>query len=210
MLTLVLLRHGQTACSVRGSYCGGGCDVTLNDNGRRMADAVSKSLVTQPWAAIVSSPQRRALQTVEPLARALGIEVEVRAGLRELDYGAWDGKTPHQLQPTADYSEWLADPATHAPPGGETANAVAARASRAIEAARRKYHEGRVLIACHKTTIRVILCTLLGIDPALYRARLAQPLGGLTVVSFHDTGPRLDALGDLSHLPIELRGIAGS
>jgi broad specificity phosphatase PhoE len=210
MLTLVLLRHGQTACSVRGSYCGGGCDVTLNDNGRRMADAVNQSLAAQDWAAIVSSPQRRALQTVEPLARTLGIEVEVREGLRELHYGTWDGRTPSQLQSTAEYREWLADPATYAPPGGETATAVAARASRAIEAVRRKSLEGRVLVAAHKTTIRVLLCTLLGIDPALYRARLAQPLGGLTVVSFHDTGPRLDALGDLSHLPSELRGIAGS
>jgi len=210
MFTLVLLRHGQTACSVRGSYCGDGCDVPLNDNGQRMAEAIATLLATQPWAAIVSSPQRRALQTAQPLASALGIEVEIREGLREIHYGAWGGKTPQQLRPTADYREWLDNPAAHAPPGGETAIAVATRASRVIESLRRKHKHGRVLVASHKTTIRVLLCTLLGIDPALYRARLAQPLGGLTVVSFRDTGPRLDALGDLSHLPVELRDIAGS
>ena len=140
----------------------------------------------------------------------LGIEVEVREGLREMRYGTWEGKTPRQLQSATEYQEWLADPATHAPPGGETATSVASRANRVVEAMRRKHPDGRVLVVAHKTTIRTLLCTLLDIDPALYRVRLAQPLGGLTVVTFRDTGPRLDALGDLSHLPVELRGIAGS
>jgi probable phosphoglycerate mutase len=136
--------------------------------------------------------------------------VDLHADLREIEYGDWDGSTPAELDEDPTYRAWLDDPAAHAPPGGETAIAVATRATRAVEELRRRHGDGRILVVSHKTTIRVLLCALLGLDPRLYRVRLAQPLGGLLSVTFTDRGPRLDALADLSHLPPALRGIAGS
>ena len=212
MLSLYLLRHGQTPCSARDVYCGGGCDAALNGIGQRAAEAVAARLAEIPWAELYTSPQRRALQSLEPLARLLQREPRSEPGLAEIGYGSWDGRTPAELTATEGdaYRAWLADPASLAPPGGETAVQVAARALPVVERIRARHAEGNVLLAAHKTTNRVLLCALLGIDLRLFRARIAQPLAGLSIVTFHAEGPRLALLGDVCHLPPELRQARGS
>jgi phosphohistidine phosphatase SixA len=48
----------------------------LDDRGRRQADALVEALAEYDVDRIVSSPYVRCVQTVEPLARARGLEVE--------------------------------------------------------------------------------------------------------------------------------------
>jgi probable phosphoglycerate mutase len=60
------------------------------------------------------------------------------------------------------------------------------------------------MIVSHKATIRVLVCALLGIDVGLFRARIGMRVASVTQFSFRKTGPRLDVLGDIAHLPPEL------
>ena len=48
------------------------------------------------------------------------------------------------------------------------------------------------------------------IPVSLFRARIAQPVGCVTVVEFKKTGPMLKKLGDNCHLPPELRKEEGT
>jgi probable phosphoglycerate mutase len=57
-----------------------------------MAQSFATAYISTPWAAIYSSPRARAISTATPLAMAVKIELQIRAGLAEIDYGAWEGQ----------------------------------------------------------------------------------------------------------------------
>ncbi len=93
--TFVLLRHGETALTPEKRFSGsGGSDPGLSAVGRRQAEAVAASLAARGTVQeIVSSPLRRCRETADTVAARLGLAVRVEEGLRETDFGAWEGLT---------------------------------------------------------------------------------------------------------------------
>jgi broad specificity phosphatase PhoE len=211
-LIIHLLRHGQTALSRDDLFCGSGLDPELTHEGLEMAQAFAATYRAKPWRAIYSSSLRRGITTARPLCDVLGIAMQVRAELNEINYGKWEGakKKDVDKQYHDDYISWLADPAWHAPTGGESAIAVAGRALRVIDEIKQKFDDGNVLIVSHKATIRIILCSLLGIDVGRFRYRLGCPVGSVSMVEFSTTGPLLHTLADRGHLSEALRSLAGT
>lgn len=210
-LQLFLLRHGQTDFSRANRFCGE-IDPPLNSVGLRMADALAAAHGHDPWTAIYCSPRTRALQTATPLSQAARVPIQVDDGLREIAYGDWEGLTHDEAvarYPEA-YEYWANDPASHGTPGGETAFMVAARATPVIGRLRERYASGRVLVVSHKATLRVIVCSLLGMDVRLFRERIAQPVGALTCFDISGRDARLTLHGDVSHLPADLRVLEGT
>jgi broad specificity phosphatase PhoE len=211
-LSLYLLRHGQTELSREDSFCGSGLDPELTPEGLQMAHAFRDVYRAKPWRAIYSSSLRRSIATAQPLSDALGITMQVRADLNEIAYGKWEGQTRASVERGYhdDYVSWLADPAWHAPTGGELAITVASRGLRIVDEIKQQFSGGDILIVSHKATIRIILCSLLGIDVGCFRYRLACPVGSLSVVEFSLEGPLLHSLADRSHLSESLRSLPGT
>lgn len=211
-LILYLLRHGQTALSREDVFCGSGLDPELTPEGMEMAHAFANAYRETEWHAVYSSSLRRTITTAQPLCDALGINLQVRAELNEIAYGRWEGLTKDQVSKEYqdDYANWLADPARHAPTGGETAVVIAQRALQVIEQIQKQNRSGNVLIVTHKATLRIILCTLLGIDVGLFRYRLGCPVGSVSTVEFTSNGPMLKTLADRSHLTEDLRSLRGT
>ena len=210
-MIIYLVRHGQTDGSREGRYCGA-IDIPLNATGLAMAEALASFYAGEPWAAIYASPLQRARQTAEPLCKRTGLPLQVEAGLREIEYGEWEGVLPEEARARDPklFADWEADPGDVAPPGGESGRQIAARAVAALEHIRARHPDGQVLAVAHKATIRVLVCALMGIDVSLFRARIAQPVGCVTVVEFKKSGPMLKKLGDNCHLPPELRKEEGT
>ncbi len=211
-LKLHLLRHGQTELSRDDSFCGSGLDPELTPEGLQMAGAFRDAYRATPWRAIYSSSLRRTITTAQPLCDAVGIPLQVRADLNEIGYGKWEGQTKASVEQEHhdDYVSWLADPAWHAPTGGELAITVASRALRVVDEIKQQFTEGNILVVSHKATIRIILCGLLGIDVGRFRYRLACPVGSLSVVEFSSAGPLLQSLADRTHLSESLRSLPGT
>jgi len=152
--------------------------------------------------ALYVSPKRRALQTVEPAASRLHLEPTVDEGLREIGYGAWEGRKEVEIrehEPDA-YWAWVRDPALHPPPGGEGGFAIAARAMSALERLHASHTQGVVLVVSHKATIRVMICALLGLHIGRFRDRVACPTASLTTFEFGERGAMLVRIGDTTHL----------
>ena len=210
-LTLYLLRHGETAASRTGGYCGR-TDIDLSPVGHQMAEDFATAYQSHPWAGIYVSPMRRTRATVDPLCRAAGLEMRLSDGLRELDYGAWEGRSPHEVNRDhhEDYLRWLADAGWNAPTGGERGIDVGLRAMAVIEEIWREHPDGDVLVVSHKATIRILLCQLLGIDMGRYRDRIHTTVASLSVVEMREHGPLLTRLGDRSHLRPALRDLPGT
>ena len=211
-LTIHLLRHGQTALSREDVFCGSGLDPELTREGLEMANAFAAAYRAKPLRAIYSSGLRRSITTAQPLCDALGLPMQVRADLNEISYGKWEGSSKADVdkQYHDDYISWLADPAWHAPTGGESAIALARRSLGVIDEIKQEFADGDVLIVSHKATIRIILCSLLGIDVGRFRYRLACPVGSVSVIEFSSSGPLLHTLADRSHLSEALRSLPGT
>jgi broad specificity phosphatase PhoE len=209
---LYLLRHGQTALSREDVFCGSGLDPELTAEGLEMARAFANAYRETSWRAIYCSSLRRTITTAEPLCRALGLDLQARAELNEIAYGKWEGLTKEKVNEDYhdDYVSWLADPAWHAPTGGEPARAVARRGLQVIEQIQQQFTDGNILMVSHKATIRIILCSLLGIDVGRFRYRLVCPVGSVSVVEFTANGPILQRLADRSHLSETLLSLPGT
>jgi broad specificity phosphatase PhoE len=210
-LTLYFLRHGETTASRKGGYCGT-LDPELTAEGYQMADDFAVAYQSLPWAAIICSPLRRAVATAEPLCKAAGIRMQLKDGLKEIAYGQWEGKTPDAVNREFhdDYVRWLSDPGWHAPTGGERGVDIARRGSRVIEEIEQAYNSGNVLVVSHKATIRIMLCSLIGIDVGRFRDRISMPVAAVSIVEMASQGPFLRMIGDRSHLREPLRNREGS
>lgn len=210
-LTLYLLRHGQTEYSRSNAFCGS-VDPELTEDGIEMAQTFAVAYQSLEWQAIYASPMRRAIATATPLAEKLGIELELRDGLKEINYGKWEGQTVPTVSSEYhdDYIRWTADPAWYPPTGGELAVAIASRALVVIEEIKQRYSSGNILIVSHKATIRIILCSLLGVDVGRFRFRFGCPVGSVSKVEFGAHGPLLHSLSDRTHLSQRLRTLPGT
>lgn len=151
--TFVLLRHGETALTPQKRFSGsGGSDPELSEAGRRQAAAVAESLAARGTVeAVISSPLRRCRETAQAVADRLGLTVTVEEGLREVDFGAWEGLTFAEARERfpADLQAWLDSP--------RAAPRAAAKASRPPPGASRRPGTGcwpstRVARSCSSRT----------------------------------------------------------
>ncbi|MEU7892388.1 bifunctional RNase H/acid phosphatase [Nonomuraea sp. NPDC049152] len=200
--SLLLLRHGETPLSAERRFSGLG-DAELTANGLAQAAAAARRLAAPPYRidVIVSSPLKRARQTAEAVAGLVGVEVEVDEGLRETDFGAWEGRTFTEIQREwpDELAAWLADPSV-SPPQGESFDEVARRVEEARDRLIERYEGKTVLVVSHVTPIKTLLrLALLAPPEALYRMHL--DLACLSLIDFYADGPAVvKAFNDISHL----------
>jgi probable phosphoglycerate mutase len=201
MLTLHLVRHGDTTQAADGIFSGD-LDPPLTERGREQAERVAQAVRPLGLSALYCSPKLRARTTAEPIARLCELSPTIQDGLREMAYGAWEGRQEVEVRRDEfeAYEAWRIDPALVSPPGGEGAFAIAARALPVVLQARRDHPKGHVLLVSHKATIRVIVCALLGAPLGRFRSHVACPTASITSFEFGDRGPMLVRLGDVHHL----------
>lgn len=80
-MQLLIIRHALPLRSEPGQ----GSDPHLSEEGFEQAKRLPEALARFPISRLVSSPQRRAVQTAEPVAEALGLTVDIDDRLAEYD-----------------------------------------------------------------------------------------------------------------------------
>jgi broad specificity phosphatase PhoE len=196
-LTFYFLCHGETIHSKEGRYCGS-LNPDLTPEGQEIANAFVLAYQSIPWETIYVSPMKRALATAKPLADAVSVQMQLRGGLKEMDFGVFEDKSYEWVKEhhSKNYINWMNDPAWNSPKKGETAIEVANRSMLVISEIREKYKDGNVLVVSHETTTKIMLCSLLGIDLRLYRDRLEVLAGSVSQIQFGIHGPFLQKFGD--------------
>ncbi|WP_406196104.1 histidine phosphatase family protein [Streptomyces europaeiscabiei] len=202
--TLVLLRHGETPLTAQKRFSGsGGSDPSLSDIGRYQAERVAAALAARGTIQeIVSSPLARCRETAGIVAARLGLGVTVEDGLRETDFGAWEGLSFGEVREryADDMTAWLTSPDAEPTGGGESFEAVAHR----VAATRDELvaaHRGRtVLLVSHVTPIKTLVRLALGAPPeSLFRMELSA--ASLSALAYYaDGNATLRLLNDTSHL----------
>src|SRR5690349_7475173 len=198
---LYLVRHGETTLAAEDRFAGSS-DVELSIAGQAQAEAIGRRLSTAPLASVYASPMKRTVATARCIAEHHGLApVEVSA-LREIDHGRWEGRTRDEVEREfpAEYAAWTDDPFRNAPEGGEPGVQVMARASSALARILERHVGQTIAVVSHKATIRLLLCSWLGIDARGYRDRLDQSPACLNAVDFKNgENARLLVFNDVSH-----------
>jgi probable phosphoglycerate mutase len=161
---LVLIRHGLPIRVE--NEPGTPADPPLSEVGREQARRVAAWLAPEGFDVVYSSPMRRAVETAEPLAELLGLEVTIDDELAELDRGHHFYVPVEELKATGDPRyEQLLKGELYADVDVETWSKVAALAvQRVLEA-----HPGqRIALFAHGGVINAYLSTLLGLDQMFF------------------------------------------
>ncbi|MFD0222962.1 bifunctional RNase H/acid phosphatase [Streptomyces hirsutus] len=202
--TFVLLRHGETPLTPQKRFSGsGGSDPSLSDAGREQAERTAAALARRGTVqAVVASPLARTRETAGIVAARLGLEVSVEEGLRETDFGAWEGLTFAEVRERHpdDLNAWLSSPDAEPTGGGESFADTATRVAATRDKLTAAYAGRTVLLVTHVTPIKTLIRLALGAPPeALFRMELSA--ASLSAVAYYaDGNASVRLFNETSHL----------
>ncbi|RZK94807.1 MAG: histidine phosphatase family protein, partial [Methylobacterium sp.] len=184
MTRVYLVRHASHDC-VHGVLCGRMPGVALGARGHAEAAALAGRLAGSGATEILSSPQRRALETAEPIAARLGRPIAVAPELNEIAFGDWTGRSFADLADDPLWRCWNEARATARTPGGESMAEAQGRILGLLERL-----SGTCVLVSHCDVIRAALVTVLGLSLDAYD-RIAVDPGSLSLVELWPGGGRL-------------------
>jgi len=195
-MNLYLVRHGETSLNRQFKYIGR-TDVDLTKKGVRQAEALSQRLRLSTIKAVYSSDLLRARRTAEAIASAHNLEIEPVDGLREIDFGAWEGLTYYEIEAKdhENFHAWLDDPEHSSIPDGEHRRDFKNRVLSSVYKIIDEEKDGNVVIVSHGGPIKVIMGHFNGDDPAFYKSFWPSP-GSLSVVEVIDYTPKVLLLNE--------------
>jgi broad specificity phosphatase PhoE len=155
---LWLVRHGETEWSLSGAHTSR-TDIPLTEHGRKRAEELREYLKETKFDAVFVSPMQRARETCA--IAGFGDVAKVDAGLKEWDYGIYEGKTTKEIQAQIPgWSVWRNEIV-----GGETVEHVGQRADGVIAGALAAAPDGgKVALFAHAHILRILAARWIGLD----------------------------------------------
>jgi probable phosphoglycerate mutase len=159
------VRHGATTLTAEDRFAGSS-NVSLSEEGRRQVTSLAQRLENEQLHAIYCSPLDRTVETATILAAPHKLTPVREPGLREIDYGHWEGLSRSEIEGEFgdEYGAWQEDPFTIGPHEGESGVNVL---NRALPVMRRIVEDNRhknVLIVAHKGVNRILISSLSILD----------------------------------------------
>jgi broad specificity phosphatase PhoE len=174
---LWLMRHGETEWSLNGKHTSR-TDIPLTDHGRKRAEELRDFLKGQRFDAVFVSPMQRARETCA--IAGFGDVAVVNDGLKEWDYGVYEGKTTKEIQAEIPgWSVWKNEIV-----GGETVEHVGERADGVIaQVLSAAPAGGDVALFAHAHILRILASRWMGL-PARDGSLLALGTGSVSVLGW--------------------------
>ncbi len=187
-LSLYLIRHGETEWSLSGQHTGL-TDLPLVESGKKQAELLGKRLKTVSFAKVLTSPLKRAKETVQ----ITGLAAETDPDLVEWDYGDYEGKTTQEIYQTAPGWNLFEQGA----PGGENPGDVTRRADRLLS--KLESLEGTIALFSSAHFLRSLACRWVGVSIALGKSLLLSP-ASISILGHERNSPVIVRWNDISHL----------
>jgi probable phosphomutase (TIGR03848 family) len=199
MPLILLVRHGENDYVKKNFMAGRLPGIHLNEKGRTQAQALAERLKSVPIKAIYSSPLERAMETAEPLAKTLGLEIIIRPGLIESDIGDWQGLSLKSLRKLKAWRQVQGNPSRYRFPGGDAFMDTQHRIYTELEALA-AMHQPKEIIACisHADPIKLAVAHYLGMPLDHFQRLVVSPCS-ITALYLGEMGAQLVTLNyDLS------------
>lgn len=179
-----LLRHGEP---VGGRRYRGQIDDPLSDKGwRQMRAAVTGA---DRWDVIYSSPLVRCRAFAQELATRLGAPLQVDERLKEIGFGAWEGRSAEELRAPDPHrvERFWRDPVGNRPENAETLESFRSRVAAAWGDILAAHSGKKILIVGHAGITRMVLCIALQF-PVEHLFRIRVDNAGMTRLCFQGEG----------------------
>ena len=161
---VLILRHGKTEANFEKRYIGSKTDISLSPEGIKAVEA--KAAFIREMAGkdifLVSSPMKRAVQTADILFP--DEELHTVNGLKEIDFGDFEGKNYEELKDNTDYQRWIDSNGTMPFPNGEYRTRFIERSVAEFYKILSLSGEKTPVIICHGGNVMGIMSTLTGKD----------------------------------------------
>jgi broad specificity phosphatase PhoE len=188
MLSVYLLRHGQTPYNADGNrYCGR-TDIELTEKGIEQGKAAGQRLKGIQLDAVYSSPLYRARRTAELASGWEKVQTDQR--LIEIDFGDWENKTMQEFvaEDPGSWASWMGDPEhNRAGNTGESGGEVIKRLDEFFNEMLILHAGQTILVAGHNGINRFYMAHKLGMPLKHYR-RLFQDNSAITLFELDDKG----------------------
>jgi len=185
---IYLIRHGEVEGAGTPRY-NGHADVFLSERGEEQFHQMGERLADTGIAACYTSDLRRCAWGADLLGARLGMEPVRDPGLRELDIGAWEGKTWAELMELYP-DQWqarLADIVNYRVPGGENLLDLQGRIMPVIDRIVKRHQGEEVLVVAHGGANRVILLDAIG-APLSALFNIEQNYCCLNIIDYYADG----------------------
>lgn len=194
MPIFLLIRHGESDSNQKKHIAGRLPNVHLTSRGQQHAQVLADTLSHVPIKAIYASPLERTMDTAQPLATALKLEITPLDDLLETDCGEWQGQAAKLLHRKKEWKLVQQHPSLFRFPAGESIAECQHRMVRAIETIRLK-HQPQDIVACfsHADPIKQAVAYYIGLPLDNFQ-RLAIDVGSITVIQVTQDSSRLLAL----------------
>jgi probable phosphomutase (TIGR03848 family) len=194
MTDLFLIRHGENDYLKQGRMAGRLSGIHLNEHGRGQAAALAKYLQDIPLRAIYSSPLERAVETAEPLARSLGLAIQLRPGLLDTNVGEWEGMPLKKLRKLPLWKQVQEQPSRVRFPGGESFLELQERLIREIDLIRLAHKQkDKVAVVFHADPIKLVLAYFIGLSLDNFQ-KLSVEAGSVSILKIGKSERQLAAL----------------
>jgi probable phosphoglycerate mutase len=202
MTKILLTRHGHVE-GIKPARFRGRAELALTEHGLGQADALAGRIAGK-WkpVAVYTSPLQRCVVTGGKVAAACGIKAEVRAGLGDIDYGAWQMRTHEEVRaetPKA-YGQWRSSPQFTRFPGGESLEDVLARTTDVLREVLERHPAETVVLVGHDSVNRVLLMQLLDMPLSAYWRLVQDPCTLNEIEVFAAGEVHVQRVNDTSHL----------
>ena len=156
------MRHGTTTAPLGVAI--GWTDVELAPEGKRQAEVLATRLASCSLHHIYSSDLRRAVQTATIVANRRGLSVQATRDLREVDFGAWEGRPLADLwrESPDEARAWEADFRRLPSSFGETIEDLESRVGRFAN--QLPTSSSDVLVVAHRGPLAILYALLAGCD----------------------------------------------
>jgi 2,3-bisphosphoglycerate-dependent phosphoglycerate mutase len=196
----MLVRHGQSTWN-REHRIQGQLDPPLSTEGRRQAKLVGRRLAGRRIEGFYASDLKRAWETAQAIAAAIGLDPQPSPGLREIYLGEWEGLRTEELAqrfPDA-WARWNEEPDWDLVPGGEGAGPFETRVAAALDAIFERHGHGDVLVVTHGGVIQVALHRVVGRPShGLFPFKIQN--ASISVIEKRDGRMIIDGSNDIAHL----------
>jgi broad specificity phosphatase PhoE len=158
VVTLYLVRHGQTRYNVEHRLPGQLPGIPLNDEGVRQVERLGETMREIPLSGAVTSPLERAYQTATIVLRGHDVLLRTDPRLMDTNVGRWAGQTIGDVAKSDPEWRRFVHRPTQPPPGIEGFYQVLARAVAAAEDARHDETLGRhIVLVAHADVIKLLI-----------------------------------------------------
>ncbi|HKH20784.1 MAG TPA: histidine phosphatase family protein [Gammaproteobacteria bacterium] len=199
MTTFLLIRHAHhdmVGKAIAGRMSG----VTLTPEGESQAEYLAEQMAMMPIDRIYSSPRERTQATAAAIAGFLDLEVQTCAGLDEIEFGEWQGRTFEDLEDDPAWRRFNRFRSGARTAGGEFMLQVQVRMVSVLEDLRTRFPGEVIALVSHSDPIKATIACYAGISLDLM-LRIEISPASISIISLDDYGPYILCVNQTGRSP---------